>query len=375
MATIPFAPPPSTNILGTALGVIGGIQGLRQRQLANKLAQMQQQYYPQEQQALLTSREAQAKQAQLEQQFYPQQQESILALRKAQTARQQQLAQTPFAGQMLPGAAGQIQALQILAKNYGVDSEQYKMALAAHNADLNMKDAKARYYGANTQYKNLTPTQKLLLAQHENSQAESGGQGSEPGSPMTYQPQQNSVLQAALQKRVSDAPTRQRAIASGEILDTLNKVNFTPIAQYTGVAGNARLKADQLAVSAGAKPSPQYAAYQNFVKSESKLIGDSVRQALATSVRSDYVKTMLMPLADPTSNVWGNDPALAIQRFNFFRNWVQHYHDVYRHATNYGVTEYGVQRKRVLQTLKAEEPKTNLSKLSDDQLLAIARGQ
>lgn len=349
-------------------GILGGIlQGV---QTMNAMKQQQQRARAQS----IANQMAQQNLA-----FLPKQQQSTLDLRRAQIERQQQLARTPFAGQILPGAAGQVQALEILAKKYGVNSDQYKMALAAHNADLNMKNAKARYYGANTQYKNLTPTQKLLLAQHENSQVESGGQGSNPGTPTTHQPQQNTILQAALQKRVSDAPTRQRAIASGEMLDTLNKINFTPIAQYTGVAGAARLKADEMAVSAGGKPSPQYAAYQNFVKGESKLIGDSVRQALATSVRSDYVRTMLMPLADPTAKIWGNDPALAIQRFNFFRNWMQHYHDLYRHATNYGVTEYGVQRKRVPQTLEIKQnvPRgtINHSQYSSQDLIKYAGGQ
>lgn len=81
----------------------------------------------------------------------------------AQTQRALQQAKTPFAGQILPGAAGQVQGLEILKSQFGPNSPQYNQALGAFNSTVKAQNARADYYEANHWLKNLPTLNKAQM--------------------------------------------------------------------------------------------------------------------------------------------------------------------------------------------------------------------
>jgi hypothetical protein len=294
--------------------------------------------------------------------------------------------------QILPGAAGEAQGIQILIDKYGKNSPIVERALRSFNIKLKAAQQRGDYYGANVKYKYLTPTMKNIkginnlgktgnITQKKlanktiehlhnlgiitknpddtitknptiqtpiketgtplangNMKIEAG-----PTTTITLTPQQQQdMLMGDQSKRVSDSITRQRALASGELLATFNKINLQPIADYAGPEGATLFKKDAaMANIPGSKPPQRYIDYLNFKKSQSKLLADQVRAALKTSVRYQYVQHYLLPLADPNLKIWGNNPYAAIQRMIFFRDWLKNYHDFYLKASQYGVSAAG----------------------------------
>jgi len=64
-----------------------------------------------------------------------------------------------------------------------------------------------------------------------------------------------------------------------------------------------------------------------------KFITDTLRQAMATSVREGYVEKYVADavanMSQGIDNVLDNNPELALQRWNKLIEYLQHYHDGY----------------------------------------------
>lgn len=90
-------------------------------------------------------------------QFLPQ-------LQSANVKRAQMMAAIP-GGQILPGAAGQAQGLQILAQRYGTESPIYQNAVNAFQSNIAQQKARAHFYNANYALKNLSPINKAQILQ------------------------------------------------------------------------------------------------------------------------------------------------------------------------------------------------------------------
>lgn len=98
--------------------------------------------------------------------------------RLARAAHERALASSPYAGKILPGAAGRSQGLQILADTYGADSPIVKRAQKDYDSDMKLKLSRADYFSANTILKNLPNTVKLQkMENYYNEQAERRSQG------------------------------------------------------------------------------------------------------------------------------------------------------------------------------------------------------
>lgn len=82
-------------------------------------------------------------------------------LAQAQAQKALALSKSPFAGKILPGAAGRSQGMEIMKSVYGENSQGYKRALKDYNADVKLKLSRADYFSANVILKNVPELNKL----------------------------------------------------------------------------------------------------------------------------------------------------------------------------------------------------------------------
>ena len=160
-----------------------------------------------------------------------------------------------------------------------------------------------------------------------------------------------------------------------DITKTINAIDFRPVANFSGLHGKAYATIERAKAAFGGKVSPEFEAYDNFVKSQGKLLADSTRQALQTSVRSGYVKNMLIPLTN--TSVWYENPELAMKRFNYFRNWLNTRTKMYHYLATKGVSPNEKELSDVLGigTPPQQSVQSEASTLTTKDLLKIARGQ
>jgi hypothetical protein len=315
-----------------------------------------------------------------------------------------------------PGAAGQIQGEKVLEREFGIDSPEAKKARLWNETSNFLKSARGRYFLANLRFKNMPTAQKqqlILEVQKETGKpiAEieqelsgnipldepSTNQGisplsntvDNPGSQAaaihnTYFPtdqekqaniQQIDQTETLLGKQTGNVAAQQALPPLLDIAKTINAIDFKPVAHFAGLHGKAYASMERGIAALGGKVSPEFEAYDNFVKSQGKLLADATRQALQTSVRNQYVMNMLMPLTN--TSVWYENPELAMNRFNFFRNWINDRMKMYHYLGTKGISPNFDELSKNLgigtppqQTMQGEH-----STITTKDLLKIARGQ
>lgn len=303
-------------------------------------------------------------------QLAPALRQAQIKLAQAQAQKALQTAQTPFAGKLLPGEAGQVQGIEILKQIYGANSPQVLDAEHGRNIKLNLAKARGDYYGSNVQFKYLPQTvknQRILVFQKDMANRQKLGQP-----PMTFQnwlatnyppaadglvhsnqpttetpglgvvtPTSPTTISAdkavpdyakmaeqttgVIAKATGDAKIRQRATAANNVLKILNNEDVDNISKFAGVEGKARYLYQAGKANIGITPSKAYLDYRLFKKSQAKAIADAARLILQTSQRGSYVYRMLQPLADPTMETWGNSQAEVKMRLAFMKHFMADY--------------------------------------------------
>lgn len=383
MATIPFAPPPSTNILGTALGVIGGIQGLRQRQLANKLAQMQQQYYPQEQQA-------------------------DIAYKRAQTAK----ALTPDTANMLKNP---FYLLHMGNKIFSQNPQDPRLSLIG--GLISKLTSSGKGIGITTTPSGGTKVQIGGAQQPSTQDPSLWGEpivnpltkGSRGAKGITYSDAKTGNIYST--PTVQETAKLQQSVLSEQQINNLvnDLVSQTKKANYFDPETHLKaFMAPALAISPALQ---QQFPQAGKAKSNLLNIGSSVTNAAERAItqgnlpRTEETRKDLMKIFQPVVGETDYEGRVRHQLGLFLQNaqlqrnalikgvkvgaspylrvrkapasFMDYMHPQYEyiHNPNYRKAPRKAATPIVPQPLKAEEPKTNLSKLSNDQLLAIARGQ
>lgn len=287
------------------------------------------------------------------------------ALRQAQTQQLLQRVALGIPTGYAPGAAGQAQAIHVLETQYGKGSPEVQMANQIQAVETHYKQQRGNYYAANLLLKNIPPFQKeqlILQVQRDTGKPiseirqELSGDiepepisfTSEPLNPLSANPNtvtnpdsqahaiastyfpsptetknnQNQVAQteSMMGKQVGVTAARQQLVPLLDILKTINAVDFSPVAPFAGIHGRSQATIERSLAAAGQPVSPAFQKYNLFVRTQAKVIADAVRRALATSVRNQYVKTMILPLTQVVT--WTENPQMAMQRFEYFRQWL-----------------------------------------------------
>lgn len=156
--------------------------------------------------------------------------------------------------------------------------------------------------------------------------------------PQQLSPMQRERLQrlkAAEQKLTSDPDTRKQVLGLNEIISQYDSVPFDRIKKYAGLVGIGKRALNDFASIFGAE-SPDFDAYKVFHK-QTLGMTDQLRKALGTSIRNEYVKTMLLPMVDTISKTWSNNPKIAEQQWKWFGNWMKEFRNTYTQAVANGI--------------------------------------
>lgn len=302
-------------ILGGILGGMQTQQRMQAQRLATQMTQQRLAMLPQEEQAKLA--EAQARTG-----LYGQQ--ARLAAARAEAG--------PAVG-ALTGPAADVRSIERLKVMYGEHSQQVKDAQSGLNAKNARLAAIGKWYGQPQVYKLQQVRQQQLAV------------GDTRGA---------SETSAAMAKQLSDPKARDQYEALTGIVDEMGNVDMDKISQYAGPMGKTKLFTDQAMANFG-HISPEYNAYRNFTF-QAKAMADQLRKALGTSVRNQYVKTMLLPLIDNIDKTWGNNPQLARSQWQWANRWLNHYKDLYHMYATQGIPQDQINPKILADKTLLETP-------------------
>lgn len=274
---------------------------------------------------------------QLKLQQEPERFQAEQALREAQSGAIQNKANLPFGGEIAPGAVGQAMWLSMIGKRYGPNSPEYITAKKSYEAELSKSEGLNQYRDmlAQTMGKRFSTT--LGKEQQELSDIDAGFMpGTNRAQAITPEQQQEkrNQYQLKIQKGISDVQTRNRSLFASNIDKTIEGIDPKDLTQYSGVQGGIKLKADQLQSALG-KSSPEFGKY-NKALTLSNLLAKQVRQFYGDSI-TPQIQEKLGALTNPTS--WQNDPKVALQNFNTFKDILQKETQTYRGALK-GTGEY-----------------------------------
>lgn len=317
-------------------------------QLMNQLSQIQNQYAPQNQQAELTLKQAQAK-------------------------RENALAELPFGGQQVSGPAGQIIGLEMIGRQFGYDSPQYKQAKQMFDLDRESDISRINYQNTlakTAPIRMLTPSGKETVEQANvrlglspggrEWKEEVGGGNPPPGFKLTnekpnipdnqrlplppgtqeeidkklkdqYAPGTAEELSENYKlirmKRGGDASTRERNLFASNIDKTLNTINVDSLTRYSGPQGTLEWVHEKAKDLAG-HPSSEYLEYQKNVTSATGL-ATQIRQFYKDSIQPS-VRQELQEMSNPSS--WHVSPQVAKAKFERLKQILEMETGTYREA-------------------------------------------
>lgn len=305
-------------LVETALNTLKGINDSREAYLENQKRQMLLPFVEPDARANLLK-------SQQYNQYYPQDIQSQIGARNAAAKLDLARVNNPFMGQVFPGPGGQIQGLEFIRQQYGENSPQYQQAQEAFKSNLNMQEQRAKYFGANTEYKNM-PTLQRYQAEYDKA-LESG----------------NTIManriKSAMNKISGTAQAQDRATGAQTLLDEFNKIPLDTISQFAGPIGQVKAFGQNIIGSVGLTRSPESMEYETFKQVTVPFLADQLRQSLKTSVVPGYVYKMLAPLVDPTSKVFGNSPTQARSNMAKSREILKNYKDAQLEAAKGGPEE------------------------------------
>lgn len=240
----------------------------------------------------------------------------------AEAVRNEKLAELPFAGRQLPGAAGEALGLEMLRAQYGEDSPQYQQAKQIFNLE------RQRALQTMAYQQSLMDTQGKRFASPEGKRAQESAEiesgvmpgtsvGNRPGIPLT--PKQKKILQGQYSlkaiKDATDVGVRQRVGFARNMDITMENLDPKALTSYSGIKGGTELIRDR-ANSLRGKTSQRYKDYEDAL-TNAKLLAKQVRQFYGDSI-TPSVQEGLKELTNPTS--WLKNPDVALSKFNKFRN-------------------------------------------------------
>jgi hypothetical protein len=244
---------------------------------------------------------------------------------ESQANRENKLAELPFAGRELPGAAGKALGLQMIKGQYGEESPEYLEAKKLYDLDMARAEQTMEYQKSliESQPKRYATAEgKRALEQQEIEQGIMPGSsiGNRPGKPLTPEQQQKLKGQYKLKtlKDTTDTGVRQRILYSKNMEKTLNNLNVDDLTSYSGIQGTGELLKDK-AKSLRGDISPRYQKYKNALTA-AETLAKQVRQFYGDSITAG-VQEGLKKLTNPTN--WLEHPKVAKSRFNAFKNILQ----------------------------------------------------
>jgi hypothetical protein len=262
--------------------------------------------------------------------YMPKQMNADIALKQAEAQRAQQQANLPFGGATLPGASGQILALESVKQMFGEDSPQYKQAVSAFNLGQQSDQSRINYQNALTgtlPIRALTSTGKGFIEETN----VAGGKlptGQEIPGGSSFDPQRaKEIYGLTIQKGSTDTDTRKRNLFASNIENTLNQIDPNALAQYAGIEGGLKKSAEAGKAMFG-KESPDY---DNYLTSKVgvQMLAKQVRQFYGDSIQPQ-VKEDLEKLADPST--FRTNPQLALKLFNKNKDILTQELGIYRQA-------------------------------------------
>lgn len=251
-----------------------------------------------------------------------------------------------------------------MGRRYGYNSEQYRQAKEAYNVALAWENAKTAYYGANVGLKNLPNTVKNeIIAEGApvggiglsappsvsgvpGSVASQGiGPGATAPSPNQAPPQggqpgrmspiqnpqntgglrgglagyttpgiQNAAASAVIKETVPGPIQTQRQLAINfENMLSQVEPNMPIIAKYAGALGQTNMTLDKWAASSGAKSSPDYEVFNNFMTAQGPTLAREMGRLLGRQA-TDAEAIELDKIVTP--QFWKENPQLALSQFN-----------------------------------------------------------
>lgn len=240
----------------------------------------------------------------------------------AAAGREEQLANLPFAGRQMPGAAGRAVALMMVKSRYGEDSPEYKEAKDLYDLEKKRAEKTMEYqqFLIDSQEKRFaSPTAKIAQEKQEVAQGFMPGTtvGNKPGKKLTNEQQQQlqGVYGLKQLSDITDNKVRERILYSKNMEKTLDNLPVDALVSYSGLKGTQDLIKDTISANTTGKITPRYQAYSEALTA-AKTLAKQVRQFYGDSITAG-VQQGLQELTNPTT--WLKHPDIAKAQFNRFK--------------------------------------------------------
>jgi len=250
-------------------------------------------------------------------------------LLQAQAKRQGQLANQPFGG-LLTGSAKEAYALDMMRQQLGEDHPAYKNAKRSYDLALQSQERLNRYRESLMGTANKRASTQLGKLDQEQQEVEQGFMPGTNGQVQLSPEQQQEMLgqyQLQRQKVTTDTDTRKKGLFATNIDKTLDNIDVKDLTQFGGLAGGIVKKMQEGKSLTG----NENEAYRKYHKSltAAKLLAKQVRQFYGDSI-TPGVQEQLGMLTNPAS--WTNNPTIATQKFNQFKDILKNEIQTYRDA-------------------------------------------
>lgn len=250
-----------------------------------------------------------------------------LALAQALRARQE--ANNPFAlAGGLSGVAREALGVELLGKQYGANSPVYQDAKRAFQNSIASSEMLNNYRQSLIDTSGKRASTALGKTMQEQREAELGYIPG-TGKSQRFSPEEAEEAvggyKLGKQKLISDSDTRKRALYASNIDKTIEKINPKDLTQYAGIVGKMKESVEKSKAAFG-KESKDYDKYQRSIVN-AQLLAKQVRQFYGDSIQPD-VQAKLTALSNPST--WSNNPKLAAQMFNEFKDTLEKETSTYR---------------------------------------------
>ena len=262
-------------------------------------------------------------------------------LKHAQAQREQKMAELPFGGANVPGAAGQVVGLEMIRQLYGVTSPQYQMAEKAFQLSQSSEGSRINYQNALTgslPLRYTTPEGKGFIEQSNVSQGASpagtpGGQSVVPGAPpykSPYGTPEEASNQYELERTKHNVPatTLNKSLMGSNAEQTLQNIDVNALTGYSGIMGAGKLLRDTTKAQMG-MASPEFTKYQQAL-TNANLLAKQYRQMMGDSITPTNQEALNF-LTNPTS--WVLHPNVAKAKFNTFAETLKRENNMFKSAT------------------------------------------
>jgi hypothetical protein len=231
------------------------------------------------------------------------------------------MADLPFGGRQMPGAAGRYLSLDMIKKQYGEDSPEYQESKVAYDLEQDKIRKTMEYQDALLQSapkRYATTMGKTAMEEQDIARGVMPGTTTtgEGGQPIDLDQQKklaNRYTQKIM-KDVTDPDARKRAIFATNMHVTMDNLPVDDLVSYSGTKGAIDLVNDKRLSLQGKTPE-RLKKYEEAMTA-SKTLAKQVRQFLGDSI-TPGVQQGLSELTNPTS--WLQSPDVAKAKYNKFK--------------------------------------------------------